>query len=372
MNRIGTYQLFVMVVMFHIGSTPLFQLGSKAKQDSWLAVLLGAAAGLLIMAVFVMLHQRKPDAGLVGLLQLAAGRWVAVAIGLLYAVYFAYQSMRNVRDFGELTSLSLLENNPKWLIMAVILLIAWYTVVNGNESFFRTTQLLFLTMLASYCLLAILIVSNGLSKLRMLRPVMEKGAMPIVHAALPDIFSFPFTQGVIFLVFWKYAANWRAARRASYWGYVAGALFIVFMNAMSMTVLGPLASSSSLPFLEVVQLVQVANFIERLDVVVTLLLFIGLYVKLTAFYLGAVLVLRELFRIPIRWIAAIIGVLIYIASFAERNNTIHLWLGLGISLKISLVMQVAIPIVLLLLAFLRLPGAKTPAGAQASAERSGG
>lgn len=372
MNRIGTYQLFVMVVMFHIGSTPLFQLGSKAKQDSWLAVLLGAAAGLLIMAVFIMLQQRKPDAGLTVLLRLTVGSWGAAAIGLLYAVYFAYQSMRNVRDFGELTSLSLLQNNPKWLTMAVILLIAGYTVVNGNESFFRTTQLLFLVMLGSYLLLTVLIVSNGLSQPRMLRPIMEQGPMPIVHAALPDIFSFPFTQGVIFLVFWQYAANWKAARRASYWGYIAGALFIVFMNAMSMTVLGPIASTSSLPFLEVVQLIQVANFIERLDVVVTLLLFIGLYVKLTAFYLATVIVLRELLRIPIRWIAVPVGVLIYAASFVERNNTVHLWVGLGISLELSLVMQVVIPIVLLLLALVRLHGADRPAGVQTAAERSGG
>ncbi|PWW06257.1 spore germination protein KB [Paenibacillus cellulosilyticus] len=372
MNRIGTYQLFVMVIMFHIGSTPLFQLGSKAKQDSWLAVLLGAAAGLLVMVVFVMLQQRKPDASLVGLMQLAVGRWAAAAIGLLYAVYFAYQSMRNVRDFGELTSLSLLQNHPKWLIMAVILLIAWYTVVNGNEAFFRTTQLLFIVMLASYCSLAILIVSNRLSRLSMLRPVMEEGPMPVVHAALPDIFSFPFTQGVIFLVFWKYVANWKAVRRASYWGYIASALFIVFMNAMSMTVLGPLAATSSLPFLEVVQLVQVGNFIERLDVVVTLLMFIGLYVKLTAFYLAAVLVLREIVRVRTKWTASILGGIIYAASFAERNNTIHLWLGLGISLKLSLVMQVAIPTVLLVLALLRLQGAERPAGAQTAAERSGG
>jgi spore germination protein (amino acid permease) len=371
MSRIGTYQLFVMVVMFHIGSTPLFQLGSKAKQDSWLAVLLGAAGGLLIMAVFIKLQQRKSDAGLIALLQLTAGRWGAAVIGLLYAVYFAYQSMRNVRDFGELTSLSLLENNPKWFIMAVILLIAGYTVMNGNESFFRTTQLLFLIMLGSYLLLTVLIGCNGLLQLRMVRPVMEQGPMSIVHAAFPDIFSFPFTQGVIFLVFWQYAENWKQARRASYWGYIASALFIVFMNAMSVMVLGPLASTSSMPFLEVVQLVQVAEFIERLDVVVTVLLFIGLYVKMTAFYLAATIVLRELFRIPVRWIAAPVGALIYAAAFIERNNTVHLAVGLGISLRLSLVMQVVIPILLLLLALMRLHGAKKPTGAQAAAERSG-
>jgi spore germination protein KB len=242
--------------------------------------------------------------------------------------------------------------------MGIIMFIAWYTVINGNESFFRTTQLLFIIVLGSYFLLGMLVLLKGLPNVRMLRPVLEQGLMPVVRAALPDIFSFPFTQGVIFLVFWKFAANRKAIRKTAYWGYTAGAVFIVLMNAMIVSVLGPLAAVSALPYLEVVQLVQVANFVERLDVVVTLLLFIGLYIKLTAFYLGAAIVLRELFHISYKWGAVIIGAAIYGASFLERNNTVHLWIGLGISLKVSLVMQVGIPVVLLLLAAFRIRGTK--------------
>ncbi|EFM12984.1 spore germination protein [Paenibacillus curdlanolyticus YK9] len=372
MSKIGTYSLFVMIMMFHIGSTPLFLLGSKAKQDSWLAVLLGALIGLVMMAALLMLHRKQPDAGLVGLLRLTVGSWGTGLIGMLYVIYFAYQSMRNVRDFGELTSLSLLQNRPQWLIMGIIVVIAWYTVLQGNESFFRTSQLLFIATMSSYLLLAALIVMKGMPKLQHVRPIMEMGFKPIFHAAVPDIVSFPFTQGVLLLVFWKEAADRSAVSRATYGGYIAGALFIVLMNFLVVSVLGPLAPIPSLPFLEMVQLVQIANFLERLDIIVTLLLFIGLYIKLTAFYLGATLVLRELVNVRYWRLSALVGAAIYAAAFLERNNTTHLWIGLGISLKVSLIMQVGIPLLLLLLALIRLGGAKhQPATAVASEEQGG-
>jgi len=361
-----------MIVMFHIGSTPLFQLGSQARQDSWIAVLIGAAGGAFVMAVFVALQRRKPEAGLVELLRLTVGRWPAVFFGLLYAAFFAYQSMRNVRDFGELTSLSLLQNSPKWIIMGIIVLIAWYTVMNGNEAFFRTTQLLFIIVLGSYFLMGMVVLAMGLPDTRMLRPVLEHGPLPVFRAALPDIFSFPFTQGVIFLVFWKYAANRQAVRRTAYWGYATGAVFIILMNALIVSVLGPLSTVSALPYLEVVQLVKVANFVERLDVVVTLLLFTGLYIKLTAFYFGAAIVIRELFSIPYAWGAAFIGVIIYASSFAERNNTVHLWIGFGVSLRVSLVMQVGIPVALLLLALVRIRGTERRRGGSTATEGKAG
>ncbi|MWC26688.1 GerAB/ArcD/ProY family transporter [Paenibacillus sp. MMS18-CY102] len=372
MSKIGTYSLFVMVMMFHIGSTPLFLLGTKAKQDSWLAVLLGAIIGLVMLAALLMLQRKQPDAGLVGLLRLTVGPWGAGMIGSLYAIYFAYQSMRNVRDFGELTSLSLLQNRPQWFIMLIIVGIAWYTVLQGNESFFRTTQLLFITTICSYVLLGGLIIVTRLPDLHRVMPIMEMGVKPVIKAAVPDIVSFPFTQGVLFLVFWKEAANQSRVSRATYGGYIAAALFIVFMNVMIITVLGPLAPVTSMPLLEVVQLIRIANFLERLDVIVTLLLFMGLYIKLTAFYMGAALVLRELVNVRYWRLTVLVGVAIYAASFLERNNTTHLWIGLGISLKVSLVMQVGIPLLLLLVAAIRLGGAKPkPAGTVAAEDRRG-
>ena len=36
MQQIGKSQLALLIILFLVGSTPLFELGIKAKQDAWL------------------------------------------------------------------------------------------------------------------------------------------------------------------------------------------------------------------------------------------------------------------------------------------------------------------------------------------------
>jgi spore germination protein KB len=112
--------------------------------------------------------------------------------------------------------------------------------------------------------------------------------------------------------------------------------------------LGPeLSAITALPLLEVVQLIRLANFLERLDVIVTLLLFIGIYVKMTALYMASVFTLNSVTGIAYRYLVMPIGVVIYAASFLEPNNTYHIWIGLGITLKIVPLFQVVLPFLML-------------------------
>lgn len=59
------------------------------------------------------------------------------------------------------------------------------------------------------------------------------------------------------------------------------------LNRMVIFVLGPkIAASSTLPLLETVQLIELAEVFERMDALFTLLLFLGLIIKMVAFFNG--------------------------------------------------------------------------------------
>ncbi|RCW50059.1 GerAB/ArcD/ProY family transporter [Paenibacillus prosopidis] len=348
MQQIGKNQLSILIIVFLIGSTPLFELGIKAKHDAWLAMILAAAAGLLLTVMYVHLQRRAPEAELAELYKMHFGRWIGGGIGLLYAVWFAYESMRNVRDVGELTMMALLTLTPKWIVMLLIISAAAYTVSKGLEVFVRVVQLLFPIVAASYFFIILLLFIARLPDPQHLLPILENGLAPVVKAAFPDLLSFPFGQMVIFLVFWKHVSEKKIIGRASYWSMIGVSAFLVFMNMLVMCVLGPeLSAITALPLLEVVQLIRLANFLERLDVVVTLLLFIGLYVKMTALYMASVFTLNSVTGIAYRYCVMPIGAVIYASSFLEPNNTYHIWIGLDITLKIVPLFQVVLPFLML-------------------------
>ncbi|MDD9266447.1 GerAB/ArcD/ProY family transporter [Paenibacillus sp. GCM10023248] len=354
MERISNYQIGVMIILFQIGSTPLFAIGSKAKQDSWIAMLCAAVFGLLLLRLFLYIQSIAPDQSLIVLLRMCFGKIAGGILSICFTIYFAYESMRNVRDFGEITSVTLLAQTPKFVVMLLVMLLATYMIIMGIETFCRVVESLILPVLISYGVLSLLIFGSRLMSLEHIQPVMEKGLTPILKAAFPDLVSFPFGQMVVFLMFWHLMADKKKINRISTISYLGVALFLIGMNIINLLVLGPsLIGNSTLPFLQTVQLIQVGDIFERLDVFVTLLLFLGLFVKLAAFYWAAAYGVSQLMRGNSKYSVCFVGIVIFISSFFEPSYTFHVWLGLAVSVKLFPIFQVALPFAMFIAILLR-------------------
>ncbi|AIQ45347.1 hypothetical protein R70723_05115 [Paenibacillus sp. FSL R7-0273] len=353
-EQVSALQIAFMVMLFEIGSTPLFLLGGKAKQDSWLAMCAGSLAGLLLLLLLLWIQHRSPDLDLIGMLRLHFGKAAGSGIGWLYCLYFAYQSMRNVRDLGELTSLTLLQTTPMPVTMLVFILIALYAIWKGAAVLFRLPEVLLPLVLFFYGVLVVLLGIMGNIDFSRLTPVFEDGLKPILSAALPDIVSFPFGQMLVFLMLWSLWEKPGVPAKNTLTAYVAISVFLIFMNALNAAVLGPtVAGISQLPFLKTVRTLSNLQFVERLDILVTIQLFIGLLIKMMLFYFCAVKGVSGLTGKSVQRWAFPVGMVIYGASFLERDYTQHIAVGLGPSLKLDPLFQVAVPLLLAVLILLR-------------------
>jgi len=192
MEKIDKSQLASMIVLFEVGSSSLFQLGSEADRDSWIAVLTGAGVGVMLLGMFLFIWRRDPGKNLFGLLQTYFGKWAGTVLAAMYVLYFADESMRNVRDFGDLMILSVLPQTPIFVVMLVMVLLSAYAVFQGVEVLFRLAELFLPWVLLGYGLLLLLFFSSDLLNAQHLFPVLEHGFKPVWKAAFPAIAVFPF------------------------------------------------------------------------------------------------------------------------------------------------------------------------------------
>ncbi|PWW06258.1 spore germination protein KB [Paenibacillus cellulosilyticus] len=356
MERIGSHQLYVGIIMFVLGSAPLYELGVEAKQNAPLAMLVGALAGLLLVGMYLYLYHRAPEAGLTELYRLHFGLWIGSGIAFVHGMELAFEATHLLREYGYLTTLTLLESAPGWLMMLIACLLAGYTVIKGVEVLFRVIEILFPLTLTSYIMLAVMLYLNKLPDLHRLLPFVGFGS--IIRAALPTIMVFPFGQIIVFLAIWNYVREKQRVTRMTLAGYLTVTAMLTYGNAMIMAVLGPqLAKGSSIPLLQVVQLIELGGFIERLDIIVTLLLFFGLYVKLAIGFMAVVLIVQPLFKWNRTVCAWVIGTLLFTIALLERNYTTHVWLGRYFMNNYVLIFQLGIPAVMLLIGLRR---GKTP------------
>jgi spore germination protein KB len=327
-------ELIVCLVLFEIGSTTLFMMGSEAKQDAWLAMLIGALVGLVLLLLHLAIHRQDPSLDLFMLFRRYMGKYLGTFMNLLFVGYFTYETSRNLRDLGELTVMTLLNQTSIWIILLITIMVISNSVRYGPGVIFLTCMILFPIIALGYAIIIILIPATGLLHLEFMQPILEKGLQPVLKAAIPDIVSFPFGQTVLFLVFYPLVTKGRHLTRSVIISYCAVALFLTGFNQLNIFVLGPtLATNLTLPLLTTVQLIELPEVFERMDPLFTLLLFLGLGIKMSLFFSGAVTGLERITSISYKKWVFPLAALIYGLSFISPNYTHHIEVGRGVAVK---------------------------------------
>lgn len=348
-------------VLYEIGSTTLFQMGSEAKQDAWLAMLIGASIGCLLLLIYLTIHHKDPDKDLFQLCKHYFGKFIGTFVALLYAGYFGYEASRNLRDLGELAAFVLLNRTPMLVLITIIILVIMNNVRHGVHANFLLCLLLLPFIILSYMILLSFIASQGLIHFENVYPIMENGMKPIWTSAFPDLISFPFGQTVLFLAFFPMVKRVKNLNKATIITYWLVAIMLTIFNQINVLVLGPtLAQTLTFPLLEVVQLIEILQVFERMDILFVLVMFMGLGTKLCIFYLGAVTGFSHTTGTSFKkWIIPV-GIAIFLLSFISPNFTHHLWVGIKVMLdKCDPVFQFGFPILLLLVMLIRLRKVKT-------------
>lgn len=344
----GLSQLAFTLAAFEIGSTTLFLLGAKAKQDAWLAMLIGAAGGFLLLLLYLGIVRLDSQNDLFELCKKYMGKWLGSVVALAFVFYFTYEASRNLRDIGDLATLTLLNQTPEAFVTLLALLVMADSIHLGPRAWFLTVTVLFYLIVLGYVMLLFIISFTGLAHLQFMLPVLENGLKPVWEAAVPEIISFPFGQTVLFLVFFKWVSQPRKLNRSVMFTYWLTAIFLTGVNQLCILVLGPeLASNTVYPLFEVTQLTKVEKIIERADPLFVMILFLGIGIKSSAFFIGAVIGMSRITLIKYKVWVIVVGAAIYLLTFLSPTFTGFLWIGLHVALeKIWPIFQIALPLLL--------------------------
>jgi spore germination protein (amino acid permease) len=169
----------------------------EARQDAWLAVLLGAALPFAVLLIIERLGRRMPEAGFVGMNHLLFGRWLGSVIVFLFAAYVVLFQGIVVRLFSELTSIFLLPCTPLPITIFLVLVGVVYVINKGARVVARVNEILFWIIFALLLLLLLPLVNADYTNLL---PAGEAGLACITRGALVSSFSYAGVE--ILLVFY--------------------------------------------------------------------------------------------------------------------------------------------------------------------------
>jgi spore germination protein KB len=144
--KISASQLFILMVLFELGSALLVPLAIRAKQEAWLAILFGMLGSFVLFLVYHKLYTYYPDLLPTEYMQKILGKVMGTVLAFVYILYFMYDASRVLRDFGEMLLTFAYPDTPLFIANALLILVIIYATRKGIEVIARSGELLFIFM----------------------------------------------------------------------------------------------------------------------------------------------------------------------------------------------------------------------------------
>ncbi|MED4586361.1 GerAB/ArcD/ProY family transporter [Brevibacillus choshinensis] len=103
----------------------------EAGHDAWISVLLAGLATHLTVLVIIKTLQCYPSADIYGIQLDVFGKWLGTVFGTMYAIYFFLSATVILRTYIEVVQTWVFPNLPTWVLSAIILFLAIYTIMGG-------------------------------------------------------------------------------------------------------------------------------------------------------------------------------------------------------------------------------------------------
>ncbi|MBB6447117.1 GerAB/ArcD/ProY family transporter [Bacillus benzoevorans] len=296
--KISVTQLFILMFMFEIGTSLVINYGIEAKKDAWLAILLGMFGGVCLFFINYYLFRQYPTLPLTGYVRIIFGKYLGWLIGLLYILFFLYNSAHNIRISAELLLSSILPETPILAIIILMVLLICYVLYLGIEVLARTAEVFIVVLIAIGLLGNLFVFLSGNVDLTNLQPFLENGWKPIFKTTFSFTLMQPFAQMFAFSMILPYLNRPESAKRAGVTAIIASGLVLSYTISLDIAVLGiEEVERSPFPLLSTVGKVNIMEFIQRLDAIAVFTLLITVFFKASIFVYGAVVGIVDLFKL---------------------------------------------------------------------------
>jgi spore germination protein KB len=265
-----------MISYFIIGSTLVIGVGLGAKQDGWIAVIIAVVAALPMITLYARVLSLFPGKNAYDIIMLLFGRVIGKIMALLLVLYSLILGALIMRNFMDLTTVVALQETPEIVIGVFVTALTIWALMEGIEVLGRFAQ--FTLVFVIIILLVVSALSFPFGNIDNLRPMFFNGLSPILKSAFGTL-AFPFAETVCFMCVLTMSKD-NKPYRMFYKGWAIGGFFVILIGIRNIFVLGPnLLERSYFPSHVVVSLIQIGDFLERIEATVAIVFFFGGFIK---------------------------------------------------------------------------------------------
>jgi spore germination protein KB len=356
-EKISGLQLFYLMVGYELGTAMILGHGAEAKQDAWVVILVSMLSFLILMGVFTKLSIYYPDDTLIQMLPKIIGKYLSYPIIILYIMHFTYSASRACRELGDLILSTILTETPIVVVIGSFMLLMTYCLRGGVETFGRMGEIVFPIYFFSLSVIWLLLFSVEDFTINNLTPVLGNGIKPVLKEVYPNGINFPFGESIVITMFFPFLNNKKNIRKIGMLAILVGGTLLMINSIMMISTIGPeIYKTDNFTLLTSTRMVSIADFLERFDALVILMMVAGVFFKVGGFSFGAAVAISQLFKLKntTSVLTALSTIIIPLSLVSANNYMEHLEIGFKYFVPyVHTALQIIIPILLLCITFIR-------------------
>lgn len=321
--KISARQFMILVLLYSVGTVILHTpapLASFAKQDAWLAAILGTGIGLMFVWLYIKVGHLFPDLSLDQVIEKVFGKWLGKLINFTF-FFWAFSSAAQVTFYvGDFIKTYWMPETPLVALNILFAMIVILAARLGVETFARSAELLFILFL--FLLITLIVFISPQVDLQNIQPVFEKGITPVIKASLFYVSTFSLSPVMFLMIFPSFISDRKAAGKAFYIGTLLGGIILITVILLNILVLGPdFVARNNAPSYALAKKINIGGFLTRIEAILAFTWVITTYIRSVMYFHVSVVVFANLFEIKdYRSLIAPLGMLMIVLSLIVFPN----------------------------------------------------
>jgi len=344
-EQITEREAIYLLITFLMGSTLIIGVGGAAKNDAWMAGIVGIVAAIPIVFIYSRIISLFPGRDLFDILNITMGKVAGKIVAFLYIWYSFHLGALVIRNFGEFVNTVALPETPIFVPMFYLGLVSVIAVRSGVEVMARISAYTLPVLI--FIIGTVLLLAIPIMHLNYLKPVLGNGIVPVLKGGF-NAFSFPFAETVLFLGVFFSLSKEKSPYKVYFSGLLFAGVIIVALTIRNISILGNLLDMLYFPAHVAVGRISIGDFLQRIEITVAVVFVFGSFIKTSVCLLVACVGMGRVFKLSgYRSIVIQTGLLmIYFSYFVYDSIMLMNYWAFEIYAYYAFPFQVIIPVLI--------------------------
>ncbi len=352
MNKevISDKQGISIIILYMVGTSSIFMTALEAEKDSWLAIIMALFMALIVAFILARIKTLFPEDDLFQIIEKCFGKFLGKGIILLYTGYLFYTGVLVLMNITQFINISSLDETPEIIIRVALMLLCVWIVKEGMEVLGRWSEFFVIPIIGF--ILIFICLSIPKMNIHHLFPILSVGITPMIHAT-HFVFAFPLGETVIFTIAISQLSVKKSYYKVYMTGVLIGGIILLVICLTNLLVLG-INITSGVYFQThlTASLIDIGGFLQRIEAVMTVVLILAGFIKLSIYLLATSMGVAKIFGRPdYRFVVTPVALLMINLSVILFDSIMEFmkW-DVEIWPYFSLPFQVIFPIIILIIA----------------------